>query len=377
MALPVRAGTVPVSCRRKAKARRTKTGLDAAGQNVCDRRALLEKGWGMSEKRKDFITLCLRGTSQVFFMENALTGVLFFAAMAWASYASGVWATTIGAAIGVVVATATAWALNCDDVSVKSGLFGFNGVLVGAALPTFIAASPQLWVYVVIGAAASTVITATFSATLTKTWGIPGSTGPFVLTGWLMLAGAYAFGGLHVTGDAPKLATDYVQGAIAIPPVIELVQIFFRNIGQVYLLGNEISGAIILAGIFIASVPAGVATAAGSLVAMVVAIGMGADPAVVAQGLYGFSAVLTALAVGVIFINPSVKVAFYALLATVTCVFVQGAFDVVMAPAGLPSFTAPYVLTMYLFVAPKFLLAPHPHKPGASDPFEGKPSSVI
>lgn len=34
-----------------------------------------------------------------------------------------------------------------------------------------------------------------------------------------------------------------------------------------------------------------------------------------------------------------------------------------MAPGGLPSFTAPYVLTMYLFIAPKKLLAPHPHKP--------------
>nr|WP_272212979.1 hypothetical protein [Marinicella sp. W31]MDC2878915.1 hypothetical protein [Marinicella sp. W31] len=31
------------------------------------------------------------------------------------------------------------------------------------------------------------------------------------------------------------------------------------------------------------------------------------------------------------------------------------------SPLGLPSFTAPYVLTMYLFIAPKKLLAPHPH----------------
>lgn len=317
----------------------------------------------MADQTRNFLTDCLKGTSQVFFMENSLTGILFFAAMAYASHASGVWATTIGAAVGVVVATLTARLLACDDKSVASGLFGFNGILVGAALPTFIAASPQLWIYVIVGAAASTVITAAFSATLTAKWGIPGSTGPFVLTGWLMVAGAYSFGGLHVTGDAPKLATDYVQGLVSIPPPIELVQIFFRNIGQVYLLGSDISGAIILLGIFIASVPAGIAAAAGSLIAMVVAIGMGAEPAVVSQGLYGFSPVLTAMAVGVIFLQCSPRVAVYALLATVTTVFVQGALDVIVAPAGIPSFTAPYVLTMYLFIAPKKLLAPHPHRP--------------
>lgn len=316
----------------------------------------------MAEKNPNFIVLCLRGTSQVFFMENAITGALFFIAIAVASYQSGVWATTIGAAIGIVVATLTAQLIECDDDSISAGLYGFNGILVGAALPTFIAASPQLWAFVVVGAAASTVITAAFGATLTKAWGIPGSTGPFVLTGWLMVAAAYSFGGLNVSGDAPKLASDYVQGVVSVPAPIELVQIFFRNIGQVYLLDSYISGAIILLGIFIASIPAGIAAAAGSAIAMVVSILLGANPSAVGAGLYGFSAVLTAMAVSVIFLEPSVRVALYAVLATVTTVFIQGAFDVIMQPAGLPSFTAPYVLTMYLFIAPKKVFAPHPHK---------------
>lgn len=330
----------------------------------------------MAEKASNFFVTCLRGTSQVFFMENAVTGVLFFAAMAVASYFTGVWATTIGAAVGIVVATLTAQLLECDEKSVESGLFGFNGILIGAALPTFIAVSPQLWFYIVVGAALSTVVTAAFSATLTKAWGVPGSTGPFVLVGWLMVAGAYSFGGLHVTGDAPKLSSDYVQGLVSIPDPIELVQIFFRNIGQVYLLGSEYSGAIILLGIFIASVPAGIAVVAGSIIAMVVSILMGADPVAVSAGLYGFSPVLTALAVGVIFLKASPRVAAYALLATVATVFVQGALDVIMQPAGLPSFTGPYVLTMYLFIAPKKALAPHPHNTVAGHMTEAQPKTA-
>jgi len=296
-------------------------------------------------------------------MENAVTGALFLGAIAWASYVSHNWAVTIGAGLGVIVATATAWVISADRPSIDAGLFGFNGVLVGAALPTFVANSPQLWFYIVIGAAVSTVVTAAFSATLTRSWGIPGSTGPFVLTAWLMVAGAYAFGGLRVTSAGPALATEYAQMGLVIPDLPELCKIFFRNIGQVFLLGDWISGAIILVGIFIASIRAGIATAVASAVALLIAIAMGADPETVRQGLYGFSPVLAGLAVGVIFLQPSFKVALYALLATITCVFVQAGFDVIMRPLGLPSFTAPYVLTMYLFIAPRSLFAPHPHTP--------------
>ncbi|MGA4554420.1 urea transporter [Methylorubrum aminovorans] len=319
----------------------------------------------MPRANPNLLVQSLRGASQVFFMENAATGLLFFVAMAYASSLTGNWATTIGGALGVLVATLTARLLDCDAPSVSSGLYGFNGILVGAALPTFIASSPQLWAAIVIGAAASTVVTAAFSATLTDKWGIPGSTGPFVLTGWLMVAAAYSFGRLQVTGDAPRLAADLVRGSAGIPGPADLVAIFFRNIAQVYLLGSAVSGAIILAGILIASVPAGIAAAAGSLVSLVVALAMGADPSAVSQGLYGFSPVLTAMAVGVIFLTPSPRVAVYAGLATVTTVFVQGALDALVAPAGIPSFTAPYVLTMYLFIAPKRLMAPHPHAPVA------------
>ena len=334
----------------------------------------------MSETKANIVIQSLRGASQVFFMENALSGVLFFIAMAYASYESGVWATTVGAAVGVVVATLSAWMMGCEEEATSSGLYGFNGLLVGAALPTFIVASPQLWVLIVVGAAASTVFTAAFSATLTSRWAIPGSTGPFVLIGWLLVASSHSFGGLQVIGEGPKLASDYVQGLSATPAPAELVEVFFLNVGQVCLLGNWISGVIVLIGIFIASVPAGIAAAAGSLTAMIVSVAMGADPSAVIKGLYGFSPVLTAMAVGVIFLTPAPKVVLYAALATVMTVFVQGALDVMVAPAGIPSLTAPYVLTMYLFIAPKKYMAPHPHRTVADhmvDPHSAVPVSPV
>ena len=322
----------------------------------------------MRGENSNFVTASLKGASQVFFMENVITGALFLIAIFYASFVSGTWATSIGAVVGLIVATAVAYVLDYDESSRRSGLFGFNGILIGVALPTFVSTSPELWAYIVIAAALTTVVTAAFAATLTKSWGVPGSTGPFVLVAWLMVAGAYSFGSLHLPSEAQKLATDYQLGAASLPAPIEAVEIFFRNIAQVYLLGNWISGAIILLGILIASRPAGLAAVCGSLLAMATALVMRADPALVSQGLYGFSPVLTAMALSVVFVQPSPLVIVYAALGVIVTVFLQAAFDLILAPIGLPSFTAAYVLTMYLFIAPRKFAAPHPHKPVARHP---------
>ena len=319
----------------------------------------------MRGENGNFITVCLKGASQVFFMENVITGALFLVAIFYAAVMSQSLATFIGALVGVVVASAVAYMLNFDASSRASGLFGFNGILIGIALPTFVAPSPEVWLYIIVGAAFTTVVTAAFAATLTKSWGVPGSTGPFVLIAWLMLAGAYSFGSLHILSETQKLATDYQLGAVSLPRPVEAGEIFFRNIGQVFLLGSWISGAIILLGIFIASRPAGIAAVGGSLLAMGTAFVMRADPSLVSQGLYGFSPVLTAMALSVVFVQPSAMVIAYAALGVIVTVILQAAFDLILAPIGLPSYTAAYVLTMYLFIAPRKFAPPHPHKPVA------------
>lgn len=304
------------------------------------------------------ITYSLKGTSQVFFMENIWTGMLFMLAIWYASYDSGNYMTAIGAVIGVVVATITAQLLDTDKDMLQAGLYGFNGVLVGVALPTFIATSPALVFIIIFGAILSVVVTDAFNNVLTKHLGIPGSTGPFVLCGWLLLACAYNFGYLDVNHfSGGSIAKNYLLQTTAVPDPIALAEIFFKNIGQVFLLGNTVSGILVLLGIFVASRPAGFAAAAGSVIAIICAMILGANPADFSSGLYGFSPVLTAMAVSVIFFQPSVKVIIYAVIATVITVIIQGALDIIMIPDGLPSFTAPYVLTMYLFVAARTLVS--------------------
>ncbi|MDM0015550.1 urea transporter [Variovorax sp. J22P168] len=310
----------------------------------------------------NLLTSCLRGAGQVFFQPNAATGLFFLAAIAWASHDNGNWSIFAGAVVGLVVATLTAHLIGCDAPSIHQGLYGFNGILVGVALPTFLSVNPTMWAYLVIGAAVSSVVVDALSTVVTRNWGIAGSTAPFVLVTWLLLLGAYAFAHLHIAGmGPPALATELAVGADTLS-LRELPTILFLNIGEVFLLGSAISGVLIVIGLAVSSVPAAIAALLGSAVAIGCSIVLGVDTGAMREGLYGFSPVLTAIAVGVVFLKTSPKVVFFAFLATVFTVIVQGAMDTLMSPWGIPTLTAPYVLTMWLFTLPKKDINPHPHR---------------
>src|SRR5688572_25144830 len=139
----------------------------------------------------------LRGIAQVMFQDNPLTGALFLAAIGWGSYAAGAPRVAIAGLLAVVVATLTAQWLRVEEAPLRSGLYGYNGVLVGLALATFLAPGALMWVYVVLGAAVSVVVMLG-TAKAVEPWG-SALTAPFVLTTWLLLLATYGFSGLAGT----------------------------------------------------------------------------------------------------------------------------------------------------------------------------------
>jgi urea transporter len=112
-----------------------------------------------------FVDINLRGIGQVLFQDNPLSGLLFFIAIGWGSYAADAPQVAIGGLLALIVATLTALWLRVDAAALHAGLYGFNAFLVGIALTTFLALSPLLWVYVVLGGAVSVVATLAMTVT--------------------------------------------------------------------------------------------------------------------------------------------------------------------------------------------------------------------
>lgn len=309
-----------------------------------------------------FIDINLRGAGQVIFQDNPLTGLFFLAAIIWGAIVAGQPAIAVGAVAALIVATVTAMLLNVDAPSLRQGLFGFNGVLVGAAVPTFLTPDPTMWLILVIGAAVSTVVMLAVSNVM-KTWGAPALTFPFVLTTWFLVLAAYSFGHLPIASMGPAALPHPVAPSSAHLELWPLIEAWLKGPAQVFLINNTVSGVLVVLGLLVSSVWAGLFALAGSGVALALSLALGASLASVAAGLYGFSPVLTAVGLGCVFYKPSWRVALFALLGTVFTVIVQGAMDAAIAPLGIPTFTAPFVIATWLFLLPKANLQPHPHGP--------------
>ena len=94
------------------------------------------------ERLLRFVDVNLRGIGQVMFQDNPLSGLLFFIAIGWGSFAAGMPQVAIGGVVALVAGTLTAQWLRVDAAGLAAGLYGYNAYLVGLALRTFLAVSP-------------------------------------------------------------------------------------------------------------------------------------------------------------------------------------------------------------------------------------------
>lgn len=307
-----------------------------------------------------FVDLNLRGVGQVMFQDNPLSGLLFLAAIAWGSVAAGAIAVLVGCVLALLAATLTAMWLRADARSLASGLYGYNAVLVGLALPTFLLPSPLLWCYVVLGGAVS-VVCMLGTVNVTRAWNVAALTFPFVLVSWLLLLASYGFAGLP-GGTLPfanQIEPIDPAAANLLDPAA-FVSGVLHSVSQVFLKGDGVSALLFLAGLAVGSLPAAAFGLGGALLAVVSAHALGAESELISAGLMGFSPVLTAIALGAVFYAPSPRVIAHAALGTVFTVIVQGALNVLLTPFGIPTLTAPFVLATWLFLLPRQHFGPAP-----------------
>jgi urea transporter len=299
----------------------------------------------------------LRGVGQVMFQNNPLTGVLFLVGILVNS------PKLLGAGVlGLAVSTLAAHLLGADRSLIANGLFGFNGVLVGIGLAFFLEFDVLLAAYIVLGAAVSTVVMMALS-NLLGTWDMPALTAPFVVTTWLLLFAVYQFDALQPTdliapaAPDPEAAVQTELRELAAGggglTLANLAHGLFRGVGEVMFEDNLLSGLIFLAGIAVNSrISAGFALL-GAALGLLTALVMGADGFTAYHGLYGFNAVLCAIAIGGVFFVLTWRSAVYAMVAAIFSVPVFAAVAVALSPIGMPALTAPFVLVTWLFLWPK------------------------
>ena len=298
-----------------------------------------------------FVDWSLRGIGQVVFQNNPLCGLVILGALFYNSWIYG--SICI---LGVVVSTATASALRADRGLIRDGLFGFNGALVGLALVAFTSEnfrtgavpSPYLGVYIVFAAAMTTIVFSSL-ASLLAPYKVAALTMPFVLVGWLFLFAVLKFDNIDAGPLAKPVSPD--QYADSVTYVLPTWYMGIGNaIGQIFFQDNWISGYLIVLGIAIHSrIGAGMALIGAALAALV-AVVFGAPEGAIRDGLFGYNAALTALALGGFFLVLTWQGFFYTLFGVVVTTWLWASVAIFLEPIGMPVLTSTFVIVTWLML---------------------------
>ena len=208
-----------------------------------------------------FVDSCLRGVGQVCFMNNPITGLLILVAMCvgelWLGFAG---------ALGLVVSTAAAIVIGMDRGAIRAGLYGFNGVLVGAGLSLFLQPDWDVlvMVWIVVGAFFSTILHAALANVFLGAWAVPPFTLAFNFITLIFLIGALNFANGRVGGLIAPADAQVTQGEVSnalrsaadaatannIEGVLNAV---LRGISQLFFANSIVAGIIIIVGIAVCS----------------------------------------------------------------------------------------------------------------------------
>ncbi|WP_336801909.1 urea transporter [Kaistia sp. MMO-174] len=298
-----------------------------------------------------FVDWSLRGIGQVVFQNNPLSGLIILLALFFNSWVYG--AICI---LGVVVATATAIVLKADKGLIRDGLFGFNGALVGLALVAFTSAdfrtgavpSVAMTVYIVFAAAMTTVAFSTI-ATLLGPHKVAALTSPFVLVGWLFLFAVLKFAAIEAGPLAKPVSPDQYDATIAYALPTWYMGIG-NAIGQIFFQDNWIAGYLIVIGIAVNSrISAGMALI-GAAGAALVAVVFGGPEGAIRDGLFGYNAALTAIAVGGFFLVLTWRSFLYTLFGIVLTTWLWASVAIFLKPIGMPVLTSTFVLVTWLLL---------------------------
>lgn len=268
---------------------------------------------------KNFVVIIFRGISQVFLVNNVITGILFLIGIFYNSCSIG-----IGAIIGVLVGTLTALFLKYDKNDIDQGLYGYNGTLVGLAIVCFFGLNIPSIIAIFFGSILSSILMRVMS-----TWRIPPYTAPFIVSTWIALL-------LLV-----KLSSIPLQ-IVPLPnaDTLKIIPAVSKGIGQVMFQGDTITGMIFFIGLLISSRISALYALLGSVLGVAVASVFSFPLTMIHIGLFGFNGVLC----GIAFSNKKWNYAIAAIASVVISIFIT--YGIINL--GIIGLTSPFVISTWI-----------------------------
>lgn len=256
---------------------------------------------------KEIIFTVLNSYSQVFFSTSKILAVVLLM-ISFFDYGAG-----IGGFIAVIVANLLAHFLGYNEHYIKSGLYGFNSLLVGLGIGLTFQPSIELYLLIAIAATTAFFLTIAFQGVLGK-YGLPFLSIPFLFTIWIVLLsggeltalniserGIYTYNELYgIGGPAMVSLYDWLDGLIS----SSFLRIYFYSLGAIFFQKGLLAGILISLGLLIYSRITFVLSIFGYTISYFFYIFVGIEFNSLSYTFIGFNYILTAIALGGYYLIP-------------------------------------------------------------------------
>lgn len=280
----------------------------------------------------------LTAYAQIYFSRNRLSGLCFMVAT-FVVPEHGV----IGL-LGLISAEFWAWACGSPSQYRRDGYYGFNGLLTGLALGLYYHFSPSL-IGLLLIASLLTVVIATAVRTFTERYfGIPALSLTFIWVTWISLLAARRFVDVEIMLESTLVST---WGTGILPAMVER---FLRSLAAAFFQVNLISGILVFVGLICFSRWAAILAAIGFSSGFMIYTLLGGGVADLDQQLLGFNFILSAVAVGGVWLILQPLSLILAIGAGGLAAVLSAALLAFLDSSGLPVLAMPFVLTTQLLL---------------------------
>jgi len=223
---------------------------------------------------KKYIIIFLKGIGQVFFQNNALTGLIFLVGIFYNS-----WILGVGAILGNIISTYGAKLFKYNKEDIENGLYGFNGTLVGIAVLFFFKFNYISIIAIILGSIISTLLMYSIKRK------IPAYTSPFIVATWTVIyILLFLFPNYFITSESGIVYN------------INILESITKGFGEVMFQDNMITGLFFIVGILINSRKYFYYALYGSILSIIIAYIFSLPLSAINLGLFGYNAILTSMA---------------------------------------------------------------------------------
>jgi len=278
----------------------------------------------------------LRGYSQVLFGRSHGVGALLLLATLAAPRVG------LAGVVSVLVASLVARALSLSEDLVRSGLFGYNALLVGLGLASAYQPGPRPWLMLLLAVSASVLVTAAIHSALGAAFNLPALTLPFLFVYTLLIAAGPGLG--LVPASAP---VDPWAAHLALPDAMAL---FLRSLGAIFFLPRVDTGAMVLLALLVHSRVATLLAVLGFAVSQVMGVNLTELGGPGLPMVLGYNFILTSVALGGVWFVPSKASFVLALGGALFCGLVALGMRPFLAWNGVPLLILPFNVTILMLL---------------------------